>query len=86
MVTPYVAQVIQMNAQDRIMQNLSFRFLKRAFNSLIQVLQKSSLSLAVGVYGSVAIAAAIISLLLPIETKGKEMPDRIDRNKNNNKL
>jgi len=38
-----------------------------------QVLVKSSLNVAVGLYGGVSILAMIAALLLPIETKGRAM-------------
>lgn len=38
-----------------------------------QVLVKSSLNLAIGLYGGVALMAVAASLLLPIETKGRAM-------------
>ncbi|ODN04059.1 Synaptic vesicle 2-related protein [Orchesella cincta] len=44
-----------------------------------QVLQKQSTPLAAGTYGVVAIMAAIVAMMLPIETKGKEMPDRASK-------
>ena len=38
-----------------------------------QVLVKSSLNLAIGLYGGVALLAVAASMLLPIETKGRAM-------------
>jgi MFS family permease len=38
-----------------------------------QVLVKSSLNLAIGLYGGVALMAVAASMLLPIETKGRAM-------------
>ena len=40
-----------------------------------QVLMKTSLHLAIGVYVSVALIAAFSCLLLPFETRGHEMSD-----------
>lgn len=45
-----------------------------------QVIYKESISLSAGVYGTVALMAAAVSIMLPIETKGKEMPDRVASN------
>ena len=38
-----------------------------------QVVVKTSLNLAIGLYGGVALLAVVASLLLPIETKGRAM-------------
>lgn len=43
---------------------------------------KSSVFLATTVYGGVALMAAVASVLLPIETKGKDMKDTVDRESN----
>lgn len=42
---------------------------------IAQVLMKKSLHLAVAIYVSVALIAAVACLLLPVETKGREMSD-----------
>ena len=42
---------------------------------IAQVLMKSSLKLAVGVYVAVAIIAAFSCLMLPFETRGHELSD-----------
>ena len=39
----------------------------------LQVLLKVSVNLAVSVYGTVCLIAAVASMLLPIETKGREL-------------
>ena len=44
--------------------------------NIAQVLMKSSLSSAVGVYVVVALLSAVACLLLPVETKGKELSDK----------
>jgi len=46
---------------------------------IAQVLLDSSRPLAVTCYGVVAILAACLSILLPIETKGKELPETITK-------
>ncbi len=40
-----------------------------------QVLMKESLALALGVYVTASVAAAAVSLALPVETKGKDLPE-----------
>ena len=42
---------------------------------IAQVLMKSSLKLAVGVYVTVALIAAFSCLMLPFETRGHELSD-----------
>lgn len=44
-----------------------------------QVLMKSSLVLAMSIYSSVAVLAAVCCFLLPLETKGKEMKDGLSK-------
>ncbi|OXA60411.1 synaptic vesicle 2-related protein [Folsomia candida] len=44
-----------------------------------QVIYKQSVALAAGVYGVIALMAAVVAIMLPIETKGKEMPDRVPK-------
>ena len=44
--------------------------------NIAQVLMKSSLSSAVAVYVVVALLSAVACLLLPVETKGKELSDK----------
>ena len=49
---------------------------------IAQVLMKKSLHLAVGVYVAVALIAAFSCLMLPFETRGREMSDH-RRNESN---
>ena len=44
--------------------------------NIAQVLMKSSLSSAVSVYVVVALLSAVACVLLPVETKGKELGDK----------
>ena len=44
--------------------------------NIAQVLMKSSVSSAVGVYVAVAILSALACVLLPVETRGKELNDK----------
>ncbi len=43
-----------------------------------QVLMKESLALAVGVYVAAAVAAAAVALLLPVETRGRDLAEGAD--------
>lgn len=53
---------------------------KQQFSSHhLQVIYKQSVALAAGVYGVIALMAAVVAIMLPIETKGKEMPDRVPK-------
>lgn len=45
---------------------------------LLQVLLKSSITFSTAIYASAAILAAIGCILLPIETSGKELTDKLD--------
>ena len=44
--------------------------------NIAQVLMKSSVASAVGVYVAVALLSAVACLLLPVETRGKELGDK----------
>lgn len=47
--------------------------------NVAQVLANVSIYLALGLYGITAIAAAIISMLLPIETSGRALPETLQQ-------
>jgi len=44
-----------------------------------QVMLKESVYLAISIYGSVCVVAAVAALMLPIETKGREMKETHER-------
>lgn len=50
---------------------------KDCYNVYLQVLLKSSLSLAMTIYTVAALAAAVACMVLPIETNGKELTESV---------
>lgn len=46
---------------------------------IFQVLMKSSLLLAMSIYSIVALMAAVCCIILPVETKGKEMKEGLSK-------
>lgn len=49
-----------------------------------QVLLKSSIAVAISVYSTAALLAAIACVILPIETSGKELTDNVQQHANAN--
>lgn len=67
-VTPFVAQVITFVAHFR-------RSWKNSENVFFQVAAKKSVNIPISIYGTMCLLGAGAALLLPIETKGREMKD-----------
>lgn len=74
MVTPYVAQVALKDKQ----------YFCDLQTKLLQVLLKSSIAVAISVYSTAALLAAIACVVLPIETSGKELTDNVQQHANAN--
>lgn len=66
------------------------RFIEKTLNFVqikifaFQVLLKSSVAVAISVYSTAALLAAIACIILPIETSGKELTDNVQQHANAN--
>lgn len=72
MVTPYIAQVY-------ILLTFVNIHILNCYYYIVKVLLKSSFTTSIIIYISAALLAAIASSLLPIETKGRDMKESVEK-------
>lgn len=73
MVTPYIAQVYIL-----LLTFVNIHILN-CYYYIVKVLLKSSFTTSIIIYISAALLAAIASSLLPIETKGRDMKESVEK-------